>query len=69
LIDVILSRRSIRYEKKEISKDVLNEILEAGRQPSAKNKQPWHFIVITDDRIKEKLSQGRHNRFIKDAQI
>ncbi len=71
LIDVIPSRRSIRrYEKKEISKNVLNKILEAGRQaPSAKNKQPWHFIVITDDRIKEKLSQGRYNRFIKDAPI
>jgi len=42
LVDVILSRRSIRrYEQKEIPKDVLDQILEAGRQaPSAANRQP-----------------------------
>jgi nitroreductase len=47
LVDVVLSRRSIRrYEQKEIPKDVLDKILDAGRQaPSAANRQPWHFIV------------------------
>jgi len=47
LVDVVLDRRSIRrYEQKEIPKDVLDKILEAGRQaPSAANRQPWHFIV------------------------
>ena len=47
LVDVILSRRSIRsYEKKEVPDEVLSMILEAGRQaPSASNVQPWHFIV------------------------
>jgi len=58
LVDVILSRRSIRrYEQKEIPKDVLDKILEAGRQaPSAANRQPWHFVVITDYEIKKELS-------------
>ena len=69
LVDVILSRRSIRrYENKEISKDVLYKILEAGRQaPSAANRQPWHFIVITDYEIKKELSKGLVNRHIKDS--
>ena len=69
LIDVILSRRSIRrYKRKEIPEDVLNKILEAGRQaPSAGNVQPWHFIVLTDYEIKEKLSHGRWNTFVKDS--
>jgi len=42
LMDTVLSRRSIRsYAPKEIPKDVLDQILEAGRQaPSAANKQP-----------------------------
>jgi len=64
-----LSRRSIRrYENKRVPEDVLNKILEAGRQaPSAHNKQPWRFIVITDDEIKEKLSQGKWNSFVKDS--
>ncbi len=69
LINIILNRRSIRrYERKEIPKDVLNKILEAGRQaPSAGNVQPWHFIVLTDYDIKEKLSHGRWNTFVKDS--
>jgi nitroreductase len=69
LVDVILSRRSIRrYEQKEIPEDVLGQILEAGRQaPSAANRQPWHFIVITDYEIKKELSKGLVNRHIKNS--
>ena len=71
LVDVILSRRSIRkYLDKSISLDVMNTILEAGRQaPSAGNGQPWHFIVITDQQTKEALSHGRYNTFLKDAPV
>ena len=71
LVDIILSRRSIRrYEKREIPEEVMKRILEAGRQaPSAKNIQPWHFIVITDDEIKEELSRGRYSKFIGDSPV
>jgi nitroreductase len=71
LIDKVLSRRSIRaYAKKRIPTPVLNNILEAGRQaPSGGNRQPWHFIVITDEEIKQTLSWGRVNWFIKDAPL
>lgn len=71
LVDIVLSRRSIRrYEKREIPKDVLDKILEAGRQaPSAANRQPWHFIAVTDDAIKNELSKGMWNKFLKDAPI
>jgi nitroreductase len=71
LIDTVLSRRSVRrYEPKEIPRDVLDKILEAGRQaPSAANKQSWHFIVLTDFEIKKELSKGLFNRFIKDAPV
>jgi len=71
LVDVVLSRRSVRrYEQKEIPKDVLDRILEAGRQaPSAMNRQPWHFIVLTDYEIKKELSKGFFNRHIKDSAV
>jgi len=71
LIDKVLSRRSIRaYTKKNIPTSVMNNILEAGRQaPSAGNRQPWHFIAITDEKIKQTLSWGRVNWFIKDAPL
>lgn len=71
IIDAVLNRRSIRrYEQKEIPKDVLEKILEAGRQaPSAANKQPWHFIVVDDLEAKKALSKGMFSRFIKDAPV
>ncbi|MGD8507148.1 MAG: nitroreductase family protein [Candidatus Bathyarchaeota archaeon] len=54
---IIGKRRSIRlYEKKPVEKEKLNRILEAGRlAPSADNKQPWRFIVVTGENVKEKL--------------
>jgi len=71
LLNAIFRRRSIRlYEREPIPDDVLRNILEAGRlAPSADNAQPWHFIVITEPKIKEKLARGRWNRFIKDSAV
>jgi len=71
LVDVILSRRSIRrYEPKDIPKDMLDKILEAGRQaPSAANRQPWHFIVLTDYELKKQLSKWIFTRHIKNSAI
>ncbi|MGQ4914567.1 MAG: nitroreductase family protein [Candidatus Asgardarchaeia archaeon] len=70
-LERILARRSIRkYKKMDIPDDVLMKILEAGRlAPSAKNVQPWHFIIVKDSELKKKLSTGRWNQFIKDAPI
>jgi nitroreductase len=69
LIDVILSRRSIRrYEPRPIPEETLKLILEAGRlAPTAVNRQPWHFVVVTDPELKQQLSQARFNQFLKDA--
>ena len=71
LVETVLSRRSIRqYEQKDITKDALEMILEAGRMaPSAGNKQSWHFIVITNDEIKRELSKGVFSRFLKNAPV
>ena len=71
LVDTVLSRRSIRdYEQKEIPKEVLDKILEAGQMaPSAMNRQSWHFIVITDDEVKRELSKGVFSRFLKNAPV
>lgn len=70
LLDVILRRRSIRrYENKEIPKDMLDKIVEAGRQsPSAANRQPYRFVIVTDSEIKKEL-KGRFSRFLKDAPV
>ena len=70
MLEVILSRRSIRrYEDKEIPKNVLDKIIEAGRQsPSAGNKQPYRFVVVTDSEIKQELG-GLFSRFLKKAPV
>ena len=69
LIDVILTRRSIRdYDKKAIPEDILNQIFEAGRNaPSAANRQPIHFIIVNNEVAKKELSKGMFNRHIKDS--
>jgi len=71
LLQVIFERRSIRrYRGKSIPAEVLRNILEAGRlAPSADNAQPWHFVVVTERKIKERLSTGRWNRFIKNSAV
>lgn len=53
----IEERRSIRgFIKKEISREIIEDILDCGRlAPSAKNRQPWYF-VITQDKTKNKIA-------------
>lgn len=47
MIEEIKTRRSIRkYQNKEVSKDLLTELLKAAMHaPTARNKQEWRFIV------------------------
>jgi len=43
---------------KPVSAESLNRILDAGRNaPSAKNRQPWRFIVLQDSSIKDQLKE------------
>ena len=50
IIDLLRKRVSVRkFQDKPVPKDVLHEILEAGRlSPSGGNEQPWLFGVVTD---------------------
>jgi len=47
----------------------LEKILESAKwAPSAGNRQPWHFVVVLDEQIKEKLVPACRNQgFIRDA--
>ena len=49
-LDMIFARRSIRsYTGQAISEEDLTSLLEAGMAaPSASNRKPWHFVVVTD---------------------
>ena len=56
-MDVILSRRSIRkYTDQQVSDEDINELLKAGMAaPSANNCQPWHFVVINDHQVMDRI--------------
>jgi nitroreductase len=70
--EVIKERRSVRrYKSDPIPDEVLNRILEAGRiAPSAKNIQPWHFVVVKNPEIKEMVAEAcRGQRFMAEAPV
>ncbi|MGG4495766.1 nitroreductase family protein [Brevibacillus reuszeri] len=57
-LDVITERRSVRHydPSVKISRDEIKEMLkEATLAPSSSNLQPWRFLVIDDQELKEKL--------------
>ena len=50
MINEIYSRSSIRkFSKEKISSEIIEKIINAGtKAPSAKNRQPWKFVVVTE---------------------
>ncbi len=70
-LSIIYNRRSIRrYESRSIPDEALRVILEAGRQaPSARNLQPYCFIVVRDPELKKRLVFSEWNRFIQEAPV
>ena len=51
------TRRTIRdFSSKEIPVEVLeNAIKAAGRAPSGANQQPWHFVIVSNKKIKKSI--------------
>ncbi len=60
VLPVIESRFSSRdFISKKIDNDILDNIIEAGRlAPSAKNRQPWRFVVISEKSVKDVLNEA-----------
>lgn len=56
-MEALMKRRSIRsFSSEPIPDEVLEQILAAGAQaPSAKNRQPWRFIVVRGEKKAEIL--------------
>lgn len=57
--DAITSRRQVRtFTDEPIPEATLRRILEGARlSPSGSNRQPWHFVVVTDQEEKRRLSE------------
>ena len=47
-----------QYQDRPVPESVLNSILEAGRlSASAMNKQPWHFVIVQDQKTLRQLGE------------
>ncbi len=69
-LEILKTRRSIReYSDKEIPKELLEKIVEAARfAPTARNVQPWEFVVVTQMPTLKKLAELAENgRFLAQA--
>lgn len=69
VFEAVQKRKSQRsYDSRPVPRETLEKLLEAARlSPSAKNIQPWHFIVVTDPKKRKVLSKGLYAKFLKDV--
>lgn len=68
LAEIIHDRRSIRrYQQRSIDQSILKKVLDAAIwAPSAHNRQPWRFCVITSPEAKLQLSKAMGEQWRKD---
>lgn len=66
VLDNIYQRRSVRnYSDKEISDEIIKEIIRAGTYaPTAVNKQPWRFVVIKNKQLIEEYDERAKKAFL-----
>ena len=64
----ILDRRSIRdYAATQLTKEQLSALIEAAfAAPSANNKQPWHFTVVQDSALIDRVHAAASAEILKD---
>jgi nitroreductase len=58
VLSTIKNRRSVRsFKSEQISQEILDEIIKAGiYAPSGSNQQPWHFTVIQNKDLINKIN-------------
>jgi nitroreductase len=69
-LEAIGARRSVRqFENRPVPRELLETLVDAGRlAPTANNVQPWEFVVVTDESVKNRVAAiTDHGKFIADA--
>jgi len=70
--DVVRTRRSVRvYQTDLVPPDIIKRVFECARlAPSANNAQPWHFYVVRQPLLKNKIAKMSYgHRFIAQAPL
>ena len=59
-------RQSVRkYDSRPVERDKILQCLEASRfAPSASNSQPWHFIVVDEPELKNKVAEATFDSLV-----
>jgi nitroreductase len=62
-LEAIHTRRSIRqYQDKAVPEELVEKLLAAAMSaPSARNAQPWQFVVVTDRKMLQEMSRVNPN--------
>lgn len=65
-LDLVKKRQSDRaYLNKAVEKEKIERCLEAARlAPSACNSQPWTFIVVDDEKLKNRIADATSNALL-----
>lgn len=69
-LKVLKNRRSMRaFSDKSVSESLIGELIDCARfAPTARNLQPWEFVVITNkDVIQQLAGLTDHGKFMKDS--
>lgn len=72
IFETLRKRKSVRsYLPTPVSNEVLAKILEAARlAPSAGNVQPWHFIIVKDEKKRVRIAKGcKYGKFLDESPI
>ncbi|HBN97564.1 MAG TPA: nitroreductase [Firmicutes bacterium] len=70
-LDLAAQRYSLRkFSEKPVEKEKILKLLEAARlAPSAVNYQPCHFVVVTDEALRAKISEGYSREWFAKAPV
>jgi len=76
-IELAKNRKSTRkYSSKTVPREIIDKCLEAARlAPSACNSQPWYFIVVDDEEVRNEIVKKAlsgiysSNSFVKNAPV
>ncbi len=70
LLSLLRARRSVRqYQSRVLPKECLDRIMEAATwAPSAHNRQPWRFVIISQLETKQSLARAMGARLRSDLE-
>ncbi len=70
--EAIAARHSTReYTDRPVPREIMEKIIDAGRRaPTARNEQPWEFVVVMDAAMRRRIADMTdYGRFIAQAPV